>query len=195
MDTSGPRPLTPGELFGRQLRAERNRRGITLSELATDLAGIGIGLDRTALGRLERSDQTPPGRRGAKAVTAEEVLGIAYVLGVSPLTLLAPAPGEDVRVRLHTAVHDGDDFRAWLRGDVPALHLVWKQLQPALKQLELAMAARLRISIPEDLRRQFQDWVQEQESAGRDPAEEWAKGMYHRGEEGGPGDGISRETT
>jgi len=70
----------PGDLqtsFGRHLRAERLRRGLSQEEL-----GQQIGYDRTYIGGVER---------GERNLTLQTVEAMAKRLGLDPRDMLAPA--------------------------------------------------------------------------------------------------------
>jgi transcriptional regulator with XRE-family HTH domain len=72
---------TASELFGEQLRAVRGRKDWSQEQLADEMTGEGLKMDRTTITKIEN---------GARNVSIDEALAFAAVLGVSPAALLAP---------------------------------------------------------------------------------------------------------
>lgn len=76
--------VTAGEAFAERLKQVRTRKGWSQQRLANQLAELGYPINRVTLNKIER------GGLRAKNVRLEEVLAIAYALGVSPVWLMAP---------------------------------------------------------------------------------------------------------
>lgn len=71
---------------------------------------IGFKWDRYTAGNLER------GRR--QSVTVEELLGLAYVLDVAPVHLVAPLASDELMRFLPEQVATSAVVREWLRGRI-----------------------------------------------------------------------------
>jgi transcriptional regulator with XRE-family HTH domain len=100
----------PSEAFRRQLRQIRKARGWTQQDLANALAEAGMGrLDVFVINRMES---------GKRRVSLDEAIGIAAVLGVSPLHLIVPRDDARVHLTPQEAV-TAADARVWLRGMRP----------------------------------------------------------------------------
>lgn len=82
-----PAAFEPGDsseaVFGRRLRQERERRGLTQGGLANMLGQDGLRLDPTAITRIEK---------GERGVRLNEALKIARALGCTLDYLLDPFP-------------------------------------------------------------------------------------------------------
>jgi transcriptional regulator with XRE-family HTH domain len=103
--SGNPGHAAPSQVFARQLRAIRKRRGLSLRALEASLRDAGYPLGRSALSEIER---------GERAVSLNDSLAIAAVLNLSWAYLLttdtepvALAPG---------VIRSGRWVRAWLRG-------------------------------------------------------------------------------
>jgi transcriptional regulator with XRE-family HTH domain len=82
--------LTPRLIFGRRVREERARLGLSQQALVDRLAEYGLSMDRSTLVKLEKGDDkeiaSPP---------LDRVLAFAASLRVPPLALLMPAASEE----------------------------------------------------------------------------------------------------
>jgi transcriptional regulator with XRE-family HTH domain len=81
-----PTPLSPGVIFGRRVRDERQRQGLRQDELVDRLAKLGRPMDRSNLGRIERGETTGQ---------LDNVMALALALGVAPIHLLVPRDAEE----------------------------------------------------------------------------------------------------
>jgi transcriptional regulator with XRE-family HTH domain len=104
-------PVSPTQAIAERLQELRKRRGWSAAELAERCAEKGlVGLNRSVLANIES------GRR--KYVTVEELFTLAYVLGVSPTSLLVPP--DTVPLAVTPTVTDGSDLvRDWIEGEGP----------------------------------------------------------------------------
>ena len=117
--------LTASDIAARRIQEARKKRKWTVRELAVacDKAGAGK-ITAAVITNLESR------RRPGREITAEEVLALAWVLGVPPLQLLAPvSDGEAL------AVVPGEemaplDAAGWLTDDDMALVPVWRIRNP-----------------------------------------------------------------
>ena len=105
--------VTPTEVFARQLRVTRNRKGWTQAQLADRMQELGFeGMDQPMVARSER---------GKRTVSLDEVLGFALALGVAPMFLVLPEYSDvEVRVALGVA-RPANNVAAWWRGADPLL--------------------------------------------------------------------------
>lgn len=79
------------DLIGGRVRDARRREGLSVDQLAQRCADVGLPqLSPTALYLIEGGGRGKSGTRPRRRITVEELLGVAYALGVSPLTLLLP---------------------------------------------------------------------------------------------------------
>lgn len=101
------RPIETDTLARERIRAERERAGLSRTDLAARVAGQG---EPYALRRVEHLE------RGAVSVLASDVLRLALALGVSPLALLSPEPDDFRPVSVGGRVLAPDDARKWIRG-------------------------------------------------------------------------------
>ena len=103
--------LSVSECFARRLPAARAARGLSQRRLAQDLRAAGLGIDHSALARIES---------GARNVSLDEAFAIALALNVSPLSMFAPRePAPRVRIAPSVDMAPGD-LRRWVRGLAPA---------------------------------------------------------------------------
>jgi transcriptional regulator with XRE-family HTH domain len=117
--------ISPDDVFRRRLRQVREARHLSRPQLAELLAAVGHRIAPSELRKLEN---------GPKNVLLRDVLALAYVLDVSPLSLLLPyGTGETVTtagitipvIEERVTVVPGTDssdfysFKSWLRGREP----------------------------------------------------------------------------
>jgi len=73
------------------VRDARKRAGWSVDQLAERCAEVGLPqLSATAVYLIEGGGRGKSGTRPRRRITVEELLGVAYALGVSPLALLLP---------------------------------------------------------------------------------------------------------
>lgn len=82
--------MGPTEIVARRVRALRAERDWSAQQLADELNKIGVDWNRGVVSKLET------GRR--ESVSVGELLALAYVLDVSPLTLLLPRENVEYRI-------------------------------------------------------------------------------------------------
>jgi transcriptional regulator with XRE-family HTH domain len=88
-----------GPALGRQLRRIRRRKGWSQQRLSEELKALGHVLHPTAVLKVEK---------GTRAVTVEELLGLAAALNVPPVLLLLPLGEEDVvEITTNSRIHPG----------------------------------------------------------------------------------------
>ena len=144
------RKIEPGptsEQVSRNVRALRERQGLTLQELAERLAQIGWPILASGLSKIEQGD---------RRVDADDLMALAVALNASPLTLLLPSDRRaDVEVGL-TPGAEASQAAAWQWGlgveslsfsGQPPEYASWQQIPPADR---LAAAAK-RSSVAEAL--------------------------------------------
>jgi len=108
----------PSDVVGDWVRALRQRRGWTAKELAEHCAEAGAPLlTGPSILNIETGRRGADGRR-RRDVSVDELLTLAYVLGVSPVSLLFPENGA-VLVTRTTRVDDLEALRRWVRGSDP----------------------------------------------------------------------------
>jgi transcriptional regulator with XRE-family HTH domain len=100
---------TLGAISGENLRAERNRLGLTADELADRCADE--GLTAPVIRNIES------GRRRLPA-TISEWLSLSYALGVPPEVLLLPDPATEVEIVAGVTV-TRTALLQWIRGQQP----------------------------------------------------------------------------
>jgi transcriptional regulator with XRE-family HTH domain len=101
---------TPERVVAERLAELRQRRGWSQAELADRMAAYGIPWGRTTPGKIENRQRN---------VTVEELVGLAFVLGVSPVALMVPtAVDTEVRLTPNTST-SGPNAYAWMSGALP----------------------------------------------------------------------------
>jgi transcriptional regulator with XRE-family HTH domain len=111
--------LSASDLAGRRIRQIRQRRGWTVKELAERCADVGApGITPTVITNLETR------RRASRQITIDELLVLAYILGVPPLLLFVPADGSET---LHVGAgveKDSIEAAAWVANDEAMVYRV-----------------------------------------------------------------------
>jgi transcriptional regulator with XRE-family HTH domain len=98
---------TPERVVAERLTELRQRRGWSQAELADRMAAYGIPWGRTTPGKIENQQRN---------VTVEELVGLAFVLGVSPVALMVPSPVDaEARLTPNTST-SGPNAYAWMSG-------------------------------------------------------------------------------
>ena len=107
-----PWPEALAVTVGRRVAHLRKAQKMTAQQLSGALAGIGIELKRTVIGNLESGYR--------RTVTLAEVLGIAYVLGVPPVLLMAPLSEDEAQGDATLPVGlKGWPAAQWITGERP----------------------------------------------------------------------------
>lgn len=105
------REHSTGDWLRHRLLELRRRRGLSQTGLSKRLADAGVTLHPTAITKIER---------GARAVTIEEVLALAYVLNVSPTNLILPTDDDLAPVKITPKIeHQAEWVRDWIAGVGP----------------------------------------------------------------------------
>jgi transcriptional regulator with XRE-family HTH domain len=104
--------VTAGEAFAGRLKQVRERKGWTQARLAEELEKLDYRLDRVTISKIER------GGARAQNVTLEEVLALAFALGVSPKHLVVPYSMEE-RLQVVPAERPSTTrvARRWIAGE------------------------------------------------------------------------------
>lgn len=109
------------QVFSRQLRAARNRRGWSLAQLARRIEERGFAepgrarLHQIEAGGLEGANEDS--RQRAENVRLREVIACAYALGVAPTNLMCPIKSKEPSfVRFGNMLLPPYAFRGWFRG-------------------------------------------------------------------------------
>lgn len=100
-------PATVGELVAQAIAHWRSKRQWSQAELAERMRAIGVPWHRTAVTKIESGD---------RAVTAEELVAVAFVLGVSPTVLYTPRDTRPMKIAPHVTTDGGLVYR-WACGD------------------------------------------------------------------------------
>jgi transcriptional regulator with XRE-family HTH domain len=109
-------PKTVGDVIAERIRRFRKARDMTIPQLSEACIALGsAGMTPASLTNLERPSR---GVRSRRQVSIDELLTLAYVLQVPPLSILLPI-GEDVEVELvpGTPAVDVAHALTWLTGD------------------------------------------------------------------------------
>jgi transcriptional regulator with XRE-family HTH domain len=101
---------TPGVVFGQRLAQVRAKRGISKAALSRRLEELGHPLHRVVLGEIEG------GGTRARNVSLEDVLAIAYALGVPPLQMMFPYDEQRVRIVGNREPVEPERLRYWIVG-------------------------------------------------------------------------------
>jgi transcriptional regulator with XRE-family HTH domain len=97
------------DVIAEQVRRARNRHGWSVRQLAEKCAELGgASLTQASLNNIERGLTGTAGSRGGRAVTVQELLILARVLGLPPLLFVFP-----VGHRETAAVLPGEEPDAW----------------------------------------------------------------------------------
>ena len=97
----------PSEVLSGRLLELRNKRGWSQDELASRLSAYDVVWQRTTIAKIEA---------GTRSVTVDDLVALAFVLGVSPTALMTGTTiGEAVRVAPNT-VTDAGFMWLWLNG-------------------------------------------------------------------------------
>lgn len=94
-----------------QARALRGARGWSAQRLAEEMTSVGVPWDRSVVANLEN------GRR--RAVSVDEWLALAMVLGVAPIHLLVPIDTTGEYQITPNLAADLKTAREWIRGNWP----------------------------------------------------------------------------
>lgn len=76
-----PTSMSPQTVLAQRLRRLRERRGWSQEQLASRLADRGLVWQRTTVAKVEA---------GSRQVTVDELVAVAFVIGVSPAALVVP---------------------------------------------------------------------------------------------------------
>jgi transcriptional regulator with XRE-family HTH domain len=111
--SDGLDPVTPTQVAAQRVRQYRKAHGWSAQELARRCAEAGMpNLDRSVLSNLENGRRT--------SLRLDEVLTLAWVLGVPPVMLMVPlGSADEVAITPTVTVHPGLAMR-WLTGDEQA---------------------------------------------------------------------------
>ncbi len=103
-------------LLAARVRKYRIQRGWSVRRLASECAKHGaVQLTTASLSNIERG-QDPDAKRKARDITVEELLVLAYVLGVPPALLMIPlGEVDEMQVTPSVTAHPAAVFR-WLSG-------------------------------------------------------------------------------
>lgn len=104
-------PVGPVETIARRMRELRRKRGLTAQQLGEAMAELGIPWDRNVVSALET------GRRSSVSVI--ELLGLGYILGVSPVALVIPMDDEEPYRVLPARTEPAGTAREWFTGATP----------------------------------------------------------------------------
>lgn len=105
------RSETPTEIVARRVRELRRRHGWSAQKLTGEMNKAGIGWNRGVVTKLEN------GRR--ESVSVAEWLALAYVLDVSPLSLVTPENDQVTVQATPTVSITGEVLGQWIAGREP----------------------------------------------------------------------------
>jgi transcriptional regulator with XRE-family HTH domain len=103
-------PTAVSVVVGRQVKALRERLGISQGQLALRLEKFGYPMRQVTIARLET---------GERRVTIDDVLAIAAALGVSPMYLLSAEFTNETMPVTPKITAGPSQMRFWLRGELP----------------------------------------------------------------------------
>ncbi len=123
--TSGtdPTELSVSDAVARRIKEARARRGWSAKQLAEKCAERGLSrLTHSVLNNIESGRHNEDGQR-KRDVTVDELLGLALVLDVAPVHLLALPEKREVEVTVRVApgvvLKENARLLQWVRGDAP----------------------------------------------------------------------------
>ncbi|MBA3361935.1 MAG: helix-turn-helix transcriptional regulator [Acidimicrobiia bacterium] len=100
----------PSQVFARRTKRYRDRRGWTQERLAEELSLLGWQVDRAQIAKIET---------GARGVSLDEAIAIAWALSLPPAFLWLPL-GEDDRIMIENQSVHPELVRQWVIGQSPA---------------------------------------------------------------------------
>jgi hypothetical protein len=128
------------DVVGVEVRRRREAAGLTRDQFAERCAELGWpALTSTVLHYIETGRRDANGQR-RREVTIDEVVGLAYILGTSPMMLLAPLDDPEWR-GLPGGPATTAAAVAWLRGDRPLFN---NSGGPEYRRLQLFVRADAR---------------------------------------------------
>ena len=111
--------LSASDIAARRIREERQRRKLTVKDLAAACAKAGVPhLTAPVITNLESR------RKASREITAEELLALAFVLQVPPVQLLCPLDGGEVLQVVPGKEKGPLDAAAWLADEDAVLRAV-----------------------------------------------------------------------
>jgi transcriptional regulator with XRE-family HTH domain len=129
--------LSASDIAARRIREERRRRGWRVTDLAARCKKAGaVKLTAAVITNLETR------RRPGREITAEELLALAWVLGVPPVHLLSPLDGTEKLRVVPGEELDALGAPAWLAGDDAVLGAVQMAARSQPEYTERALRSR-----------------------------------------------------
>jgi transcriptional regulator with XRE-family HTH domain len=124
------KPRTAIETIAERVREVRQKRGWSVRKLAEECAANGItSLTQASITNIERGLSSAEGKRGGRTVTADELLALAYILGVRPLDLMVPHDAESMQIVPGVDIHPYV-AATWISGNELAAREIWGTLMP-----------------------------------------------------------------
>lgn len=102
--------LLPSQHLSQRVRELRKRHGWGQTELAERMSELGHVWIRSTVAKVELLQ---------RQVTVDEMIGLAWVLGVAPPSLLVPLAHQTVRVSPNTVIADSSYMWNWMAGTFP----------------------------------------------------------------------------
>lgn len=121
-----------GKTVAENVRRIREQKALTFTEISRSIASRGRSISPLAVRRIEE---------GQRRVDVDDLIALSAVLGVSPITLLAPNTATASERIVATAIVEtlrAEDFWAWLRADLPPSNgdgLDWLSINANLNSL------------------------------------------------------------
>lgn len=113
---------TPGDVVSTNIRALRERRGLTVRELSVRMAALGRPLLPSGITKIEyAATQKRDSTKGAperRRVDVEDLAALALALDTSPAYLMAPRDDDPVQVTPERET-SGWWMAEWCRGEAP----------------------------------------------------------------------------
>jgi len=100
----------PSGVLAAQLPAIRARRQLSAEALAKRVKGLGGGLDRAAISKIET---------GTRGISLDEALLLAVALDVAPLHLFVPREDAETVALAPSLTASAREVRQWVRGQQP----------------------------------------------------------------------------
>lgn len=107
--------------FGRRMRQERERAGLTRLQLSERIRELGVDLHQSAVAKMEDRDTAKP-----RAIRLAEAAAIASVLGISVSDMMAPQTAELARLTDQARDIVADNNRAMAS---------WRDLESSLTEV------------------------------------------------------------
>lgn len=112
--------VTMSDVVAEQVLEFRRRRGWSADQLAATCYAVGAGhLTTSVIANIETGRRSSPSAPRRRSVTVDELLELAYALGVPPIALLVPAQRSEPISVTHSVSAEREDVLLWVTGQSP----------------------------------------------------------------------------